>query len=102
MGGYKYILMKAFFDEGVPFKNMITYAPITIKKTADCAKRGMGKKEMIDAFVATNTDIPLRNAIKKDPSKFQKRTGNWIDHLDDFVDAYFAVETFQNKLVDAI
>ena len=102
LGGYKYILMKAFFDEGIPFENMTTYAPITIKKTAGCAGRGMGKKEMVDAFVATCMDIPLRNAIEKDPTKFQKRTGNWIDHLDDFVDAYFAVETFQNKLVDAI
>lgn len=102
LGGYKYILMKEFFDELVPFENMTTYAPISIKKTANCAKKGMGKKEMIDAFIATGIDIPLRNAIEKDPSKFQKKTGTWIDHLDDLVDAYWAVETFQNKTVDSI
>jgi len=98
---WRYILIHKL-SKLISLDNMITYAPITIKKTANCAKRGMGKKEMIDAFVATGIDIPLRNAIEKNPAKFQKKTGNWIDHLDDFVDAYFAVETFQNKLVDAI
>ena len=102
LGGYKYILMEAFFNETVPFENMFTYAPITIKKTAGCAKKGMGKKEMIDAFIATGIDNSLRNAIEADPTKFQKKTGSWIDHLDDLVDAYFAVKTHQNKLVNNI
>jgi len=95
LGGYKYILMAAFFNDGcVPFDQMYTYAPISIKKTAECAKKGMGKKEMIDAFVAFSKDNPLRNAIRKNPDLFKKKTGNWIDHLDDLVDAYWAIETY--------
>jgi len=51
LGGYKYILMKDLYDECVPWKNMDTYAPITLKKTAGASKKGMGKKEMIDSFL---------------------------------------------------
>lgn len=97
LGGYKYMLMKAFFDECVPFENMYTYAPITIKKTAGCSKKGMGKKDMINAFVQNSAPNPLKNAILKDPDKFKKKTGTWIDHLDDLVDAYWAIETYQEK-----
>ena len=97
LGGYKYILMAAFFNECVPFENMYTYAPITIKKTAGCSKRGMGKKDMIDAFVKDSAPNLLKKSILEDPAKFKKKTGNWIDHLDDLVDSYFAVQTFFEK-----
>jgi hypothetical protein len=102
LGGYKYMLMKAFFDESVPFENMFTYAPITIKKTANCAKKGMGKKEMIDAFVQDSVPNSLKKAIQENPDNFKKKTGSWIDHLDDLADSYWAIETYQNKLVDSI
>jgi len=98
LGGYKYMLMKAFWDECVPFENMYTYAPITIKKTAGCSKKGMKKKDMIDSFIKNANPNPLVDAIRKDPIKFQKKTGTWIDHLDDLVDAYWAIETYQEKM----
>jgi len=97
LGGYKYMLMTAFFNECVPFENMFTYAPITIKKTAGCSKKGMGKKDMIDAFVHDSAPNSLKNAILNDPDKFKKKTGTWIDHLDDLVDAYWAIETYKEK-----
>lgn len=97
LGGYKYILMKGLFDECIHFENMTTYAPITIKKTAGCSSKGMGKKEMIDAFVATGLDISLRNKIELHPELFKKKTGTWIDHLDDLIDSFWAVETFLSK-----
>jgi len=95
LGGYKYILMKALYDKGVPLENMTTYAPITIKKTAGCSKKGMTKKDMIDAFM--HTSCPLAQAIFSNPSLFQKKTGTWIEHLDDLVDAYWAVQTYLDK-----
>lgn len=97
LGGYKYILMKTLKSAGVKYENMYTYAPITIKKTAGASKKGMGKKEMIDSFIATGVKNSFREAIEKDPAKFQKKTGKWIDHLDDFVDAFWAIETFKEK-----
>lgn len=96
LGGYKYVLMKAFWDEEIPFENMTTYAPITLKKTAGASKKGMGKKEMIDSFLKENDNF-LSKEINKDPSVFQKKTGNWIDHLDDLVDSYWAVRTYIEK-----
>jgi len=96
LGGYKYVLMEAFFNETVPWDNMTTYAPITLKKTAGASKKGMGKKEMIDSFILKN-DNYLSKTINKNPDLFKKKTGTWIDHLDDLVDAYFCVATFKEK-----
>jgi hypothetical protein len=97
LSGYKYILMKSLYDKGVSFPHMATYAPITLKKTAGCSKKGMGKKEMIDAFIESKEDIPFRNYLELNKSLFQKKTGTWIDHLDDLVDSYFCVKTFLEK-----
>ena len=96
LGGYKYVLMNNFYDEEVPFENMTTYAPITLKKTAGASKKGMGKKEMIDSFLNEN-DNYLSKAINRNPKRFQKKTGKWIEHLDDLVDAYWAVRTYLEK-----
>ncbi len=95
LGGYKYILMKTLYDEGVPFENMTTYAPITIKKTAKCSEKGKTKKDMIDAF--THESCEFANIIFSNPSLFKKKTGTWIEHLDDLVDAYWAVQTYLDK-----
>lgn len=97
LGGYKYVLMEMWFNEGIAFENMYTYAPITIKKTAGCSKKGMKKKDMIDSFIKNAEGNHLVNALRKDPTQFHKKTGTWIDHLDDFVDAYWAVETYKEK-----
>jgi hypothetical protein len=96
LGGYKYVLMNKFHDEEVPFENMTTYAPITLKKTAGASKKGMGKKEMIDSFLKENDNF-LSQAINKKPEKFQKKTGTWIEHLDDLVDSYWAIRTYLEK-----
>ena len=47
LGAYKYILMLKLSDV-VPLENMYTYSPITIKSVAECAKKGMTKKDMIN------------------------------------------------------
>lgn len=96
LGGYKYMLMRDLFDNCVPFKNMTTYAPITIKKTAGCSEKGKKKKDMIDAFVRTS-NCSLAKQISINPTLFQKKTGTWIDHLDDLVDSYWAIETYLAK-----
>jgi hypothetical protein len=98
LSGYKYILMDRW-KEKIPFSNMFTYAPQTIKKTAGCSKKGEGdKKDMIQAFIDSGVDNTLRNELEANPDKFKKRGGkNWIDHLDDIVDAYWVVETLKEK-----
>ncbi len=96
LGGYKYMLMRDLFDNYVPFENMTTYAPITIKKTAGCSEKGKTKKDMIDAFIRTSS-CHLAQTIYSNPSLFQKKTGTWIEHLDDLVDSYWAVETYLIK-----
>jgi hypothetical protein len=97
LGGYKYMLMRNLFDETIPFSHMETYAPITIKKTAGCSQKGKKKEDMIRAFIESGVDLQLRHELKATPEKFQKRTGTWIEHLDDLVDAFWAVETFREK-----
>jgi len=101
LGGYKYILMDRF-NELVPFENMYTYAPISVKSTAKCAKRGMNKVDMINAFIDLNIDSDFRRNLKKDKETYMKKGGkNFIDHLDDLVDAFWVLETMRikNKLV---
>lgn len=97
LSGYKYILMDKFL-EYIPIKNMFTYAPISLKKSAGCAKKGSGKKDMINAFLLEEENVTLKNLINKDKESFLKKGGkNWITHLDDFVDAYYLIKTYLNK-----
>ena len=49
LGGYKYILMD-LLSTIVPLENMETFAPITLKKTAGCSKKGTKKSDVIEAF----------------------------------------------------
>jgi len=97
LGGYKYILMSIFNEYDIKYENMITYPPISIKKTADCARKGMGKKEMIDAFIKNSNKNILKKNLLNNRKKFLKKTGKYIDHLDDLVDAYWAIETYLEK-----
>lgn len=97
LGGYKYMLMNKL-SESTPLEHMFTYSPITIKSVAKCAKKGMGKKEMINAFIELGPNCLFRNKLKDNISLFKKRGGKtWIDHLDDIVDSYWALETFRVK-----
>lgn len=92
---WRYIFMQRLYNENIPFEHMTTYAPITIKKTAGCSEKGKTKKDMIDAF--THESCEFANIIFSNPSLFQKKTGTWIEHLDDLVDAYWAVQTYLEK-----
>ena len=97
LSGYKYILMDRW-SSIIPMEQMYTYAPQTIKKTAGCSQRGKTKDDMIQAFIDTGHDIPLRNKLEKEPDTFKKKGGkNWIDHLDDIVDAFWVCETLRQN-----
>jgi len=112
LGGCKYHVMSKF-DPIIEIDKQITYAPQTIKKTAGCStkitdpitgkKRAQGKPEMIQAFVDTQEDIPLRHAMALSRDSFRKQGDrNWIDHLDDLVDSYWLVKTFVEKEMDPL
>lgn len=98
LGGYKYMLMSKL-SELVPLKNMFTYSPITIKSVAECAKKGMTKADMIDKFiVAGPKNCKFRMKLFEFPERFQTpKSKNWVIHLDDLVDAYWALETLRKK-----
>jgi hypothetical protein len=97
LGGYKYMLMSNL-SKLVPFENMYTYSPITVKSIAGCAKRGMGKSEMIDKFIETGPVCKLRLSLFEFTEKFHKKGGaTWIDNVDDFVDSYWVLETLRQK-----
>jgi len=93
LGGYKYMIMDAL-SKIVPLENMFTYSPITVKKVADCSKRGTPKSEVIEAFIRMSANNTLKTAIQADRESFMKKGNkNFIDHLDDLVDAYWVLET---------
>jgi len=97
LGGYKYMIM-SILSKLVPLKNMFTYSPITVKKTAGCSKRGLGKHAVIESFISYSNNNTLKTAIKKDKLSFMKKGGNnFVDHLDDLIDAYWVLETLKEK-----
>jgi len=97
LGGYKYMIMDKL-SELVPLENMFTYSPITVKKTAGCSKRGLGKHAMIESFILTSKDNSLKKALRENKELFMKKgLKNYVDGLDDFVDAYFVLETLRDK-----
>lgn len=93
LSGYKYILMSALIDKG--FKDFRTYAPITIKKTAECSKKGMGKEEMIQA-AGRHKVHAFNKAISEDPQALKKKTA-WVQCVDDLADAYWCMRTVIEK-----
>jgi hypothetical protein len=97
LGGYKYVIMDVL-SELVPLENMFTYAPITVKKTAGCSAKGLGKGCMIENFIAGSNDNTLKSAILANRTSFMKKGGkSFVDHLDDLVDAYYIIETLRDK-----
>ena len=96
LSGYKYILMKELIDNG--FQNFKTYSPITIKATAGCAKRGMKKEDMIEAFRGQPRTIhKLIDILYECPEKMKKRT-SYVQCLDDIVDSYWCYKTTINNI----
>jgi len=97
LGGYKYMLMHCL-SKLVPYENMFTYTPIAVKSIAGCAKRGMGKNEMINKFIEEGPSCKFRISLFEFPEKFHKKGGTtWIDNVDDLVDAYWILETLKQK-----
>jgi hypothetical protein len=95
LSGYKYILMDRL-SQYVPLKNMYTYAPITIKKTAGCSKRGLKKNDMIESFL--KEDTKFGREVIDNLDLFKKKGGkNYIELLDDLVDAYWTIKTLEEK-----
>ena len=95
LGGYKYILMDVL-SSIVPLENMFTFAPITIKKTAGCSKKGMKKSDMIESFKRMSTNFG--KYVCENEEFFRTKKGNWIKHLDDIVDSFWTLETLRVKL----
>ena len=97
LGGYKYVIMMAL-SEFVPYENMFTYSPITVKKTAECSKRGMNKNDVIESFINNSHPNKLKTALKNNRDLYMKKGNkNFIDHLDDLVDSYWVLETLRDK-----
>ena len=94
LSGYKYILMSTLIDNG--FKDFRTYAPITIKCTAECSKKGMGKDDMIKAAGLSGADHPFNKAISENPESLKKKTA-WVPCVDDLADAYWCMRTVLKK-----
>ena len=94
LSGYKYILMDRLMEDG--FKRFYTYAPNTIKKTAECSKKGMGKEDMIQAAGNRADAHKFNHTIKNDPMALKKKTA-WVPCIDDLADAFWCMRTYIEK-----
>lgn len=92
--GYKYILIN-YLSKYVSLENMFTYAPISLKKTAGCSQKGSKKSDIIESFI--NEPNTFSKLIKENKTLFQTKKGNWIIHIDDIADSYFALKTHIEK-----
>ena len=90
LAGYKYILMERLIDRG--YKNLKTYSPITIKKTAGCSKKGLGKDAMIEAMSRQDDDHHIISILKNDPDYLKKKS-NYVLCMDDIADSYWNLKT---------
>ena len=96
LSGYKYILMDRLMKAG--FKKFRTYSPITIKKTAGCSKKGLGKDAMIEAFGREPEETHMIvNVLNNDPQLLKKKT-NYILCMDDIADSYWCLKTCINDI----
>lgn len=97
LSSYKYVLMSEL-SKLVPFQNMFTYSPITVKSVAKCSKKGMTKADVIESFLINSEEKKFTNAVRNNVNMFKKKnSSNWIDHLDDVVDSYWIVKTLLEK-----
>jgi hypothetical protein len=99
LSGYKYILMYTLMING--YKNFKTYSPISIKKTADWSKKGLGKDAMIEAFgKAYDKKVDYKNhflmeTLLNNPQNLKKKT-NYVLCMDDIADSYWCMITAIN------
>ena len=95
LSGYKYILMHALMTKG--FTNFKTYAPTTIKSTAGCCKKGMGKNDMITKLGEEDNSLhTIFNIIGNAPEQLKKKT-NFVMCVDDIADSYWCLKTVIKK-----
>ena len=95
LSGYKYILMKELIDAG--FKIFKTYSPITIKSTAGCAKKGMGKDSMITALGKEDNDLHLFIHTIWGHNEILRKKTSYVMCVDDLTDAYWCLKTVVKK-----
>jgi hypothetical protein len=95
LSGYKYILMKELIDNG--FKKFKTYSPITIKSTAGCAKKGMGKDDMITALGNEDNDLHLFIHTIWGHNEILRKKTAYVQCVDDLTDAYWCLKTVVKK-----
>lgn len=109
ISGYQYISRYLLIDEISTYENLIVYAPQSVKATARAAKKGMGKNDMIQAFLEHDNKFPelekndfYRNLLFK-PEMFKniptKRTKKIVFQkpIDDLIDAYWILQTYFKK-----
>ena len=95
LSGYKYVLMEALIKHG--YTNLKTYSPITIKKTAECSKKGLGKYEMIEAMARQDIDHHLIKILHDDPDYLKKKS-NYVLCMDDIADSFWNMKTCMEDL----
>lgn len=99
LSGYKYTLLTTLYKHGIT--NIYTYPPIAIKKIAKCSKSGEWSKDfMIQAIKETNPKMHkfIHCLIYKELDL--KKKSNYVNCVDDLVDAYWALRTFLEKETD--
>ena len=95
LSGYKYILMYTLINAG--FNNFRTFSPITLKKTAGCSKKGLGKDAMINALSNEEKGIhPFIDIIRESPELLKKKTA-FVMCTDDIADSYWCLKTTIEK-----
>ena len=94
LSGYKYILMYRLISEG--FTDLRTYAPLTIKSTAHCSKKGMKKEDMIQKLKDEPDVHWFIHLLKTDESLLKKKTA-FVKCVDDLTDAYWCLKTIIKK-----
>ena len=95
LSGYKYVLMEALINHG--YKNLKTYSPTTIKKTAGCSKKGLGKNAMIEAMSRQNDEHHLIHTLRDAP-EYLKKKSNYVICMDDVADSFWNMKTCINDL----
>ena len=94
---WKYILLHKLYKL-IPVEHIYSFSPITVKSTANCAKKGSKKFDIINAFIEHGPECKLRNILRENRNDYLKKNScNYIDGLDDCIDSYFILETLRKK-----
>ena len=86
--------MYKLISEG--FTDLRTYAPLTIKSTAHCSKKGMKKEDMIQKMKDEPDVHWFIHLLKTDESQLKKKTA-FVKCVDDLTDAYWCLKTIIKK-----